>query len=105
MTFYESKLNEEEKTINLDLLPESKGNSLLKTICNKQRITRQFNLQVKSRPIHLGDWVVRKVEATGLAHLKGNLGTKWDVPYKVTQVIKLGTYDLSHSRTSPWPDP
>lgn len=38
--------------------------------------------------------VVKKVEATGLAHLKGKLEPNWDEPYKVTEVVKPGTYRL-----------
>ena len=73
MTFYEHDKNEEEKRVDLDLLLESRGNTLLKSIRNKQRVTRQFNLMVKARHIYVTDWVFRKVEATGLAHLNGKL--------------------------------
>ena len=83
MIFYEHDTNEEEKRVNLDLLPESRGNILLRSIPNKQRVFRQFNLRVKARPIHIGDWIVIKVEATGLAHVKRKLGTKREGPYKV----------------------
>lgn len=84
MIFYEFKKNEEEKAMNLDLLPQTRGNALLKSIRYKQRITQQFSRRVKVRPIQLDDWVVRKLEATGLLHLKGKLGANWDNPYKVT---------------------
>ena len=36
LTFYEYDKNEEEKRVDLDLLPESRGNTLLKSIYNKQ---------------------------------------------------------------------
>lgn len=94
MTFYEFEKNEEEKPIKLDLLPETRGNALLTSIRCKQRVTRLFNRRVKAIPIQLGDWVVRKVEATGLSHLKGKLGTNWDGTYKVSEVIKLGIFWL-----------
>lgn len=74
MTFYEFDKNEEEKPINLDLLPKTRGNTLLQAIWYKQKITRHFNRRVKPKPISVGDWVVRNVEATGLSHLKGKLG-------------------------------
>ena len=94
MTFYEFDKNKEEKPVNLDLLPETRGNNLLQVIRYKQRVTRHFNRRVKPRPVHLGDWVVRKVEATGLSHLKGKSGANWDGPYKVTKVLKPGTFRL-----------
>lgn len=74
---------------------------LLKSICNKQRVTRQFNLRVKARPIHVGDWVISKVKATVLTHLEGKLGPKWDGPYKVTPVIKPETYRLESMEGTP----
>lgn len=39
---------------------------MLKSIRNKLRVARQFNLRVKARPLHVRDRVVRKVEAMGL---------------------------------------
>lgn len=70
MTFYDYAENEQAKPISLDLLPEIRGNSLLRY---KQRVTRYFNRRVKHRPIQLGDWVIRKIEATGNSHLQGKL--------------------------------
>lgn len=101
ITFYEYEKNKEENPINLDLLPETRGNVLLWSICYQQRVTRQFTHRVKGRPIKLGDWVVRKVEAIRLSHLKGNLGANWDGPYKVTEVIKLGTFRLENPEGIP----
>lgn len=67
MTFYEHDKNEEEKRVDLDLLPSLEA-------------------------IQPSCWqLVRKIEATGLAHLNGKLGPKWDGPYKVIEVIKLET--------------
>lgn len=74
MNFYEFEKNEEEKPINLDFLSETLGKVLLRSIRYKQRVTRQFNRRVKVRLIQLGDWLVKKVEATTLSHLKGKLG-------------------------------
>lgn len=54
MTFYEYDKKEQEKPINLDLLPETRGDALLQSIRYKQKITRHFNWRVKTRPIRLG---------------------------------------------------
>lgn len=101
MTFYDYEHNEEEKPVNLVLLPQTRGNALLKSIHNKLRVARQFNQRVRARPILVGDWVVRKVEATGLTHLKGKLGSKWDGPYKVVAEVKPGTYRLESPEGTP----
>ena len=80
---------------------EALGFRPLGEIVYKQRVARQFNRQVKTRPIKLGVWVVRKVETTGLSHLKGKLGANWDGPYKVTKVIKPGTFRLENPEGIP----
>ena len=64
MNFYEFDKNEEEKPINFDLLPETRGNALLQSIRYKQRVTQQFNRRVKATPIRLGGW--------GCAKSRGN---------------------------------
>lgn len=62
--FLRFRAEQRGEPFNLDLLSETRGNALLNSIRYKQQITRQFNHQVKARPIRLDDWVVRKVEAT-----------------------------------------
>ena len=105
MTFYEFDKNEEEKPVNLELLPETRGNALLEAIWYKQRVIRHFNRRVKPRPVRLGIWVVRKVEAMRLLHRNGKLGANWDKPHKVTEVIKPGTFRLEPPEGVPFARP
>ncbi|XP_057517925.1 uncharacterized protein LOC130798845 [Amaranthus tricolor] len=86
VTYYSHAENEEDKRTNLDLLPETRGNALLRSIAQKQRMIRSFNRHVKTRRIQFGDFVLRKVEATRKIVEKGKLGANWDGPFKVTRL-------------------
>lgn len=55
ITFYSNEENDNEKKKNLDFLPETRGNALLRLIAQKQQMTRHFNRHVKPRQLHLGD--------------------------------------------------
>ena len=81
ITFYDHDLYEEEKKINLDLLPETGGTTLLKAISCKLKLTRLFKRRVKHRPFQVNDWVLRKFEATGRQPKLGKLQPNWEGPY------------------------
>ncbi|XP_057518009.1 uncharacterized protein LOC130798929 [Amaranthus tricolor] len=93
-TYYSHDENEQRKRENLDLLPETRGNALLRSMAQKQKMTRNFNRLVKTKHIHVGDYVLRKVEATGKIVEKGKLGANWDGPFKIVRIIKPGTFEL-----------
>ncbi|XP_057537987.1 uncharacterized protein LOC130815514 [Amaranthus tricolor] len=65
VTYYSYDENEDGKRANLDLLPETRGNALLRSMAQKQKMIRSFNRHVKTRRIQVNDLVLRKVEATG----------------------------------------
>ena len=60
-------------------------------------MTRQFNILVKPKQLQLHNYVLRKVEATGKITRKGKLGANWDSPFKITRIIKHGSYELEDS--------
>jgi hypothetical protein len=94
VTFYNNDDNTAARRVNLDLLPETRGNALLRSIAQKQRMTRQFNRHVKTRVLKKGDFVLQKVEATGKIVEKGKLGANWDGPFKIIRTVVPGTYEL-----------
>ena len=67
---------------------------------------RNFNRHVKTRHIQVGDFVLRKIEATGKIVEKGKLGANWDGPFKVIRSIKPGTFELEDMKrkklSRPW---
>ena len=94
ITFYDYRRNEENKSMDLDLLPEIRGNALLRAIAQKQKMTRHFNRRVKEKQIGVGDWVLRNIEATGRKPELGKLSPNWEGPYKVTEQVAKGTFRL-----------
>ncbi|XP_057545841.1 uncharacterized protein LOC130824839 [Amaranthus tricolor] len=70
-----------------------------------RKMIRSFNHHVKTRHIQIGDFVLRKVEATGKNAEKGKLGANWDGPFKVTHVIKPGTFGLEDMKGKKLPRP
>ena len=94
MAYYSHEENEKEKRINLDLIPENRGNALLRLIAHKQRITRHFNRHVKRRHLQIGDFVLHKIEATGQITEKCKLRANWDGSFRIIRIIKPGTFEL-----------
>lgn len=94
ITYYSHSENYKEKRANLDLLPETRGNALLRSIAQKQKMTCQFNRHVKTRLLKVGELVLRKIEATGKITEKGKLGANWDTPFKITHIIKPIIFEL-----------
>ena len=105
VTYYSHSEKEQEKRKKLDLLPETRGNALLKSIAQKQKIIRNFNRHVKTRRIHVRDFVLRRIEATGKIAAKGKLGANWDGPFKIIHAIKLGTFELEDMKGKRLPRP
>lgn len=73
ITYYNQYKNDDEKPINLDLFPETRGKSFLKAIAHEQKMTRQFNKMVKPRKFQVGDLFLTKFEATSKIVEKGQL--------------------------------
>ncbi|XP_057520371.1 uncharacterized protein LOC130800739 [Amaranthus tricolor] len=105
VTYYSHDENEQRKRENLDLLSETRGNALLRSMAQKKKMTRSFNRLVKTKHIHEGDYVLRKVEATGKIVEKGKLGANWDGPFKIIRIIKPGTFELEDMKGKKLPRP
>lgn len=65
INYYSRSENDNEKIMNLDLLPGTRGNAFLRSIAQKQKMTRQFHRHVKTGILNVGDFVLRNIEATG----------------------------------------
>lgn len=91
---YDEDANWEYLKTTLDLLPEARGNALLRQEVYKLRMTRDFNKRVKFRPLRVGDLVLRKMESLGRAKEDGKLTPNWEGPYKIVEQIKDSTYKL-----------
>lgn len=78
----------------LDLVPEVRGNALLRMQLYKLRMVREFNKRVARRPLKLGDLVLRKMEAVGRAKELGKLTPNWEGPYRIIEVVQNDTFRL-----------
>ncbi|RWW49679.1 hypothetical protein BHE74_00044123 [Ensete ventricosum] len=52
----------------------------------------------------MGDLILWKAEISDLGHTRGKLAPRWEGPYRVTPVIRDGTYTLStmEGKIVPW---
>ena len=61
-------------------------------------------MNVKLRPLALGDLVLRKVLGSTKNPAWGKLGSNWEEPYRITSVVGIGTYyleDLDEKNCTP----
>ena len=94
----------------LDAIKERRDQALLRIqnyqhqIENYQhQIENYYNKKVMSRPLELGDIALRKVFENTKELNASKLGTNWEGPYKIAQVIKPGVYQLETSTGEPVP--
>ena len=76
----------------LDAIEERRDQALLRIQNYQHQIEGYYNKKVKSRPLELGDIVLRKVFENTKELNAGKLGTNWEGPYKISQVVKPGVY-------------
>lgn len=103
---YSEEGNWEAMKHNLDLIPEIRGNALLRQQVYKLRMSRDHNKRVNHRPLQLGDLVLRKMESIGRAKENGKLTPNWEGPYKICEVLRDDTFKLEDRNgqrlTHPW---
>lgn len=58
------------------------------------RIAQYYDQRVKPQTFKQGDLVLTEVEASDPSHT-GKLMPRWEVPYRVYKLVKLGTYQLA----------
>ena len=78
---------------------------MLRSMAQKQKMICNFNRHVKTKRIQVGDFVLRKIEATGKIADKGKLGANWDDPFKVIRIIKPETFELEDMKGNKLPRP
>ncbi|XP_033138789.1 uncharacterized protein LOC117129318 [Brassica rapa] len=92
------ELNQEMLLDALDGLEEKRDQALLRIQNYQNKIESYYNKKVRSRPLELGDLVIRKVFENTKEPNAGKLGANWEGPYKITRVVKPGVYRLETSR-------
>ncbi|KAK3006034.1 hypothetical protein RJ639_016313 [Escallonia herrerae] len=86
--------NEENLRGNLDLLDDVRAQALDRVISTKQRVARFYNRRVRMRIFRVGDLVLRKLGVSNPKAAVGKLSPNWEGPYKISKVLRPGTYSL-----------
>lgn len=76
----------------LDGIEEKRDQALLRILNYQHKIGSYYNKKVKSRPLESGDIMLHKVFENTKELKAGKLGTNWEGPYKIAQVIKPRFY-------------
>nr|GEV45031.1 reverse transcriptase domain-containing protein [Tanacetum cinerariifolium] len=83
--------NDEALEINMDLLEKRKEQAAIREATAKME--KYYNSKVRNTSFKPGDIVYRSNDASHVEEV-GNLGPKWEEPYKVTEALGKGTYKL-----------
>ena len=102
---YDDQTNSEQRRADLDLLGEIRQQANMKMAVFRQKMMKYYNSRVKARTFRVEDLVLRRAEVSKPTK-KGKLFSNWEGPYRVTEVIRPGTYRLidleGHQLVRPW---
>ena len=87
---------------NLDLLEEKREEAHLRQATYKSKTESYYNRRVRGRAFKVGDWVLRRNDASH-AEKGGKLGPTWEGPYKVVENHLNGAYTLEAADGRPIP--
>ena len=79
---------------NLNLIEEWRENAIIKLAYYQHKLKQGYDSNVRSRPLALGDLVLRKVLGIAKNPAQGKLGPNWEGPYHITSVARIGAYYL-----------
>ena len=86
--------NDELLKKNLDLIEERKENAMVQLAYYQHKLKQGYDMNVKLRPLALGDLVLRKVLGNTKNPVWGKFGPNWEGPYRITSVPGIGAYYL-----------
>ena len=78
----------------LDLIEERRENAMVQLGYYQHKLKQGYDINVKLRPLAVGDLVLRKVLGTTKNPAWGKLGPNWEGPYRITSVAGIGAYCL-----------
>ena len=86
--------NDELLKKNLDLVEERRENAMVQLAYYQHKLKQGYDMNVKLRPLALGDLVLRKFLGNTKNSTWGKLGPNWEGPYRITSVARIGVYYL-----------
>ena len=78
----------------LDLIEEQRKSVMVQLAYYQQKLKQGYDLSVKSRPLSIGDLVLRKVVGIAKNPAWGKLEPNWEWLYYITLVAGTGAYFL-----------
>ena len=87
----------------LDLLKEYREMAVIRLAEYQQKLTRQYNRDVKAREFSAGDLVLRKAVGNMRDTNARKLAPTWEKPYRVTSIVGVGAYFLENLDERPLP--
>ena len=91
MQNYDKEENEDQRSLDIDLLEEWHLKALTQTQFYQARMAKAYNRKVRSRKFQIGDWVLKSVEVS--RHV-GKLDPKWEGPFKIVEEHGNNAYKL-----------
>lgn len=99
---FEEKTKKDELRLNLDLLEERRELAALREAKYKSQTERYYNQKVRHTNLKVGDFVLRKNEASRQEGQK-KLDPNWEGPYKIIEAKRPWTYMLEDMKGNPIP--
>ena len=78
----------------LDLIEKRRENVMVQLAHYKHKLKQGYDSNVRSRPLALGDLVLRKILGTVKNPAWGKLGPNWEGSYRITSVVGISAYNL-----------
>ena len=78
----------------LDLIEERRESAMVRLAYYQHKLKQGYDINVKLKPLSVGDLMLRKVLGTTKNPAWGKLGPNWEGPYRITFVARIGAYYL-----------
>ncbi|XP_010451603.1 PREDICTED: uncharacterized protein LOC104733748 [Camelina sativa] len=95
--------NEEFLHDTFDTINERQDQASVRIQNYQSAVTRYYNSKIQSRPLSVGDLVLRKVYENTEELNAEKLGINWEGPYRITRKVRNGVYQLEGSKGKPVP--
>lgn len=105
VSMYGENVNKQQRSLDLDLLEEKRIAAQLNAEAFKQKTKLTHDNKLVSRPIHIGVWVLRKIEGTARQIRANRLTLNSEGPYLFKEEIWPGTFHLMDKDGKILPNP
>lgn len=87
-------LNDQMLQDNMDLIEERRDQAMIRVQNYQQAAAHFYNSKIKIRRFNVWELVLRKVFSNTEEPNAEKLGTNWEGPYRITEVVRDGVYKL-----------